>query len=331
MPLVTANLAPGRLGLLLPPMPPARPADHAGSTLGITKYPTFGTTTWVAEISSEAEAAGAAGVWASDHLFWGRPVNECLTTLAVAATATRAATVGSCVLQLPLRAPAAVAKQASALQVLSSGRFVLGVGVGSHAGEYEQAGVEFATRGRALDEGLATLRAAWASAERGGDYRLEPSPAVPVWIGGSSPAALTRAARIGDGWVPLFIGPGQYADALGRLCDLAAAAGREPERITAAVVVAATVGERPGDALAAGTAWLSRLYGIPAKAFERHLVAGPAEACAARAQEYVDAGAAHVIVMVAADDAPGQFAAFAAAFGRPARTARAREMAEVGA
>ena len=67
-------------------------------------------------------------------------------------------------LQLPLRRPAAVAKQAAALQLLSGGRFVLGVGVGIHEGEYERAGVDFHRRGRLMDEGVAKVRAAWASA-----------------------------------------------------------------------------------------------------------------------------------------------------------------------
>lgn len=331
MPLVTAHLAPGRLGLLLPPVAPSRRSAAAGRTSGTTVAHPFGSTQWVSAVSSGAEDAGAAGIWVSDHLFWGRPATECLTALAVAAAATRTATVGSCVLQLPLRAPAAVAKQASALQVLSGGRFVLGVGVGSHPGEYEQAGVPFHTRGRALDAGLLAVHDAWATARRTDGYRLEPAPPVAVWVGGSSPAALRRAAVLGDGWVPLFVSPDQFADGLGRIRDLALEAGRDPAHHSAAAVIAATVGEDPAEALGAGTEWLSRLYGIPAKAFERHLVAGPAEQCAARAQAYVDAGASHVIVMVAADDVLGQFRALTAAFDRLADPARPRELAEVGA
>ncbi len=88
-----------------------------------------------------------------------------MVALTVAADATERALIGSCVLQLPLRHPAAVAKQASSLQLLSEGRMVLGVGVGRHEGEYEQAGVDFHTRGRCLDAGIAELRRAWASGE----------------------------------------------------------------------------------------------------------------------------------------------------------------------
>ena len=116
----------------------------------------------MAELCRRAEATGADSLWAVDHLFWPHPMGESLTTLAVAAGATSRATLGTCVLQLPLRRPAAVAKQATALQLLSGGRFVLGLGVGIHEGEYGRAGVDYHRRGRLMDLGIAELRAAWA-------------------------------------------------------------------------------------------------------------------------------------------------------------------------
>jgi len=252
---------------------------------------------------------------------------ECLTTLAVAATATERVPLGSCVLQLPLRHPAAVAKQATALQLLSGGRFVLGLGVGSHQDEYEQAGVDFHGRGHLLDQGIEALHRAWAADDGPAPYRqLPPSAPVPGWLGGSSAAARRRAARVGDGWVPLFLDVPAYAQALGRLRDETEAAGRDPAAVTAAVVVFVALGES-GRALADGTAWLSSLYSLPPKAFERHLVAGSAPACAERVAGYLDAGAEHVVVMVADDRAVEQFSELSAAFtgafpGAPSRAAR---------
>jgi alkanesulfonate monooxygenase SsuD/methylene tetrahydromethanopterin reductase-like flavin-dependent oxidoreductase (luciferase family) len=335
MPLVTTPLAAGRLGLLLPPMLPAVSPKGAGPTTSSNPDLTVGSTNWVTALAQTAEDAGAAGIWASDHLFWKRPAGECLTTLAVAAAATSSAAVGACVLQLPLRAPAAVAKQAAALQLLSGGRFVLGVGVGSHPGEYDLAGVPFHTRGKALDAGIAALHDAWRTADQPVGYRLEPAPPVPVWVGGSSPAAVRRAATAGDGWVPLFIGPERFATTLEELRKATGAAGRRADAVFPAVVMAATVGDDRARARAAGTAWLAALYGLPAKAFERRLVAGPADHCALAAARYVAAGAAHVIVLVAADDALGQFRALAAAYdglGVLDEASGAREdMVEVGA
>ena len=116
-----------------------------------------------------------------------------------------------------------VAKQATALQLLSGGRFVLGLGVGIHEPEYVRAGVDYHRRGRLMDEGVAGLRRAWAGPDAGGaDYVQEPASApVPLWFGGSSDAARRRAAAVGDGWVPLFLAPDEYGPAL------AAAAARD--------------------------------------------------------------------------------------------------------
>jgi alkanesulfonate monooxygenase SsuD/methylene tetrahydromethanopterin reductase-like flavin-dependent oxidoreductase (luciferase family) len=302
-------------------MPPAR----GRSTGGTTNLPTFGSTEWVAETCCRAEAAGAGAVWATDHLFWRRPATECLTTLAAAAGPTRRATLGTCVLQLPLRSPAAVAKQVAALQALSGGRVILGVGAGSHRAEYELAGADFAARGRALEEGVGTLRRLWANAGTSPGYRMAPAREAPVWIGGSSAAARRRAARLGDGWIPLFVDPDRFAHEVRALRDDAEAAGRDPASVVAAVVMVASVATSPAAAAAAGLPWLADLYGIPARAFERHLVAGSGGACAEAAAAYLDAGAQHVAVMVAGDDAPDAFAAIAASLcaGAPARPAPA--------
>lgn len=302
--------APGSLGLLIPPTLPSPDPAAIGRTKGTTEMPTAGTTEWVAELSRQAESLGAGAVWATDHLFWGGPTLECMTALAVAATATRRAAIGTCVLQLPLRAAAAVAKQASTLQLLSGGRFVLGVGAGSHAREYALAGADFATRGRALDEGIAAVRRAWATEAPG--YGHQPSLPAPVWVGGSSMAALRRAATAGEGWIPLFVDPASMAAALDQLRAATVAAGREPGAVTPGVVVVVSVGADTDRAADRGAAWLASLYGIPSKAFARHLVAGPPARCADAVSGYVDAGVAHAAVMVAGDDPVDQFAALSA-------------------
>lgn len=321
---------PGPLGMVVGPVPAGarQMAPVNGSTNGTTYPPpgiaTGGMTEWLAGTAQGAEAAGAGAVWAVDHLFWGRPLLECITALTVVAAHTTRALVGTCVLQLPLRTPAAVAKQATALQLLSGGRMVLGVGAGSHRHEYELAGRDFATRGHRLDEGIAALRRAWASAASPGRdavYRQEPAgPAVPVWVGGSSAAARRRAARLGDGWIPLFVTPGELAAGVARLGEEAASAGRHAP--SAAVVLPVAVGDDSG-VHARGCAWLADLYGIPARSFARHLVSGPASACAERVGAYLDAGADHVAVLVAADRPLDHFAPLAEALSIRPRAGRA--------
>jgi alkanesulfonate monooxygenase SsuD/methylene tetrahydromethanopterin reductase-like flavin-dependent oxidoreductase (luciferase family) len=272
------------------------------------------------ELCRRAEATGADSLWAVDHLYWPHPIAEAFTTLAVAAVTTSRPMLGTCILQLPLRPPSIVAKQATALQLLSSGRFVLGLGVGIHEAEYVRAGVDYHRRGRLMDEGVAGLRQAWAGIGTGADadgdpaaYVQEPTSApIPLWFGGSSDAARRRAAAVGDGWVPLFLAPDEYRTALAALRRETAEAGRDPEAVQAGVVVFACVGD--DEAPVRGAQWLSELYRLPPKAFHRHLVAGPPEACAKALGRYAEAGADHILVMVAGSPAVEHFGLLRAAF-----------------
>ena len=108
-------------------------------------------------------------------------------------------------------------------------------------------------------------------------YRQLPAPPpVPVWVGGSSEAALRRAATLADGWMPLFLDPAEYGDAVERLAKEVDRAGRPRRPVTPAMVLFVSVDDDPIACASRGTEWMSSLYGIPAKAFERHLVAGTA-------------------------------------------------------
>ena len=123
-----------------------------------------------------------------------------------------------------------MAKQASSLAHLSRGRMVLGVGVGTHAPEYAASGVDFKGRGRRLDEAIDAMRLTWEhneDPEVDGYQQLPAGAGVPVWVGGSSEAALRRAAARADGWIPLFLGPDEYAAAMARLDKEADRAGRD--------------------------------------------------------------------------------------------------------
>jgi len=288
----------GRVGLILPTFPQDGP-DLPGATA-------------LADLCRRAEAGGAGALWVCDHIFWHGPALEALSALGVAATATRHAAVGTCVLQLPLRHVPSVAKEVAALAHLSGGRMVLGVGVGTHPGEYAAAGVPFDNRGRRLDEGIDALRRAWAGSP-GERYSQLPAPdPVPVWVGGSSEAALRRAARRGDGWIPLFLAPGEYAAALGRLDKEAERAGRDPTTVVRAAVVFVSVGS-PDDG-ERGLSWMASLYGLPARSFARHLVAGDARACATALARFSEAGAQHVAVFVTSDHPLVQFEDLAGEF-----------------
>jgi alkanesulfonate monooxygenase SsuD/methylene tetrahydromethanopterin reductase-like flavin-dependent oxidoreductase (luciferase family) len=278
----------------------------------------------LADVCRRAEQLGSDALWACDHLFWHGPSLESMMALAIAATATDSATLGTCVIQLPLRQAPAVAKQAATLQTLSRGRFILGVGVGSHVGEYEQAGIDYRTRGRQLDAGIGELRRSWdtgrgvtaGDTDAGGParYRQLPEPAaIPVWVGGSSEAALVRA---------LFLNPTEYRDALERLAKETDRAGREAQAVTPSIVLFVSIDEDPIRGAGRGTTWMSSLYGIPAKAFERHIVSGTATEVANVVATYRRTGAQHVAIYVTADQPLEQFERLTAALataGAPTR------------
>jgi alkanesulfonate monooxygenase SsuD/methylene tetrahydromethanopterin reductase-like flavin-dependent oxidoreductase (luciferase family) len=118
---------------------------------------------------------------------------------------------------------------------------------------------------------------------------------------------------VGDAWVPLFITADDYGPAISALRAETEAAGRHPDAVEPAVVVFVRVG-REGKAHESGARWLSDLYGVPSKAFERHLVAGPSEDCAAALARFVEGGARHVVVMMAGPDAVRQFGFLRSAF-----------------
>jgi probable F420-dependent oxidoreductase len=190
----------------------------------------------VREMAVAAEAAGADGLWVSDHLLMldeptteypfspdGRPpwemtdpYLEALTCCSWIAAATQRCRVGTAILILPQRNVLEVAKAAATIDQLSGGRFVLGVGAGWYRGEMEALGHDFGSRGKRFDEMLRVLRDAWGGrpAPFAGAHVaipdrvvLEPRPAqeggVPILIGGMSAPARRRAAGLGDGWLAI--------------------------------------------------------------------------------------------------------------------------------
>jgi len=143
------------------------------------------------------------------------------------------------VVKVPVRNPVLLAKQATSTAVLTGNRLVLGVGTSPWREDYDVLGVDWARRGRRLDESIAILRglAAGGYFEHHGDLcdvpaiKIAPVPAapIPVLIGGHSDAALRRAARLGDGWMHGGGDPADLPRLLARLADLRRQA-REDER-----------------------------------------------------------------------------------------------------
>ena len=172
------------------------------------------------------------------------PIMEALMVLSYAAAVTERIGLGTEVLILPQRQPTLVAKQISTLDTLSGGRARLGVGVGWQASEYEALNEDFSNRGKRMDESIKLIRAYWSDDEvnfNGEFYNanamaMEPkSPQgskLPIWIGGSSKAALRRVAELGDGWLATAIEDVDVARGfIQRIHDHAESIGRNPNDI----------------------------------------------------------------------------------------------------
>jgi probable F420-dependent oxidoreductase len=189
------------------------------------------------ELAETAERLGYRTLYLPDHLLPPAPygdtyggVYEPLVTLAHIAARTSAIRLGTSVLVLPLRSPFVVAKQVATLDRLSGGRAVLGVGVGWDRTEFAAVGADFATRGVRTDEDIALLRHLF----RGGGafhsrfHHVEqgvfapvPAQPVPIMVGGTSEAALRRAAAMADEWQGFAIDAARFARCAARLRDLA--------------------------------------------------------------------------------------------------------------
>jgi probable F420-dependent oxidoreductase len=140
---------------------------------------------------------------------------------------------------LPQRQTALVAKQAAEVDLLTGGRFRLGVGLGWNAVEYEALGQDFSTRGRRIEEQVELLRRLWTEPSVTFDGRfdrvtgagLAPLPVqrpIPVWFGAQSERAYRRIGRLADGWFPQ-VQPGPRLDEARRIvAGAAVAAGRDP-------------------------------------------------------------------------------------------------------
>ena len=160
---------------------------------------------------------GFKGVYDKDTAF-----HEPLTTFAFIAAVTSTIELVTTILILPQRQAALVAKQAAEVAILSNNRFRMGVGIGWNEIEYEALGVPFSQRGARLGEQVELLRALWSQDSLTFNGKMHqvtlasinprPSRPIPVWFGGSAPAALQRCATQGDGWMPLM-GPSEKAKA----------------------------------------------------------------------------------------------------------------------
>jgi probable F420-dependent oxidoreductase len=184
----------------------------------------------IRDYAQAAEGLGYTHIGADDHIIgpnpqrpggwtgwvtYKTPFFEPFVLFSFMAGVTAKIEFETCVLLLPQRQTVLVAKQAAGLDSLSGGRLRLGIGLGWNVIEYISLGSDFHTRGQRVNEQVELLRRLWTQPlvkhesiwHNIPDAGISPLPTqrpIPIWIGGQSEAAIRRAARIGDGWMPLY-------------------------------------------------------------------------------------------------------------------------------
>jgi alkanesulfonate monooxygenase SsuD/methylene tetrahydromethanopterin reductase-like flavin-dependent oxidoreductase (luciferase family) len=206
--------------------------------------------THAVDLAIVADRAGLDLVTFQDHPYQPR-FHDTWTLLSYVASRTERVRVSGNVLNLPLRQPAVLARAAASLDLLSGGRFELGIGAGGFWDAIEAMGGRRLTPGQAVDaleEAITVIREIWAAGKPGGvrvngtyypvkGAKRGPAPAhdIGVWVGAYKPKMLALTGRVADGWLPslgyLKGGPADLRDLNARIDDAAVSAGRDPSAV----------------------------------------------------------------------------------------------------
>ena len=253
------------------------------------------------------ERSGVDSFWLSDRLSSPVPVPELMTTLAAVAARTTTLKLGPSVVVLPYRTPVVAAKEMATIDWLSRGRFFPAVGVGVELPrEFEASGVAFRERGRRTDEAIQVIRLLWTQDEvtfQGEFYRLDRISVLtkpwqsppPIWIGGKSEAAMKRAARLGDGWIPSLITPDELGIGVEKVRELAGQSGREVAEDHFGTIINFALADTRGAARAVAEPFIPRGR-VDEATLERCTAFGPPALLAERIEEYVKGGASKFIL-----------------------------------
>ncbi|MFP6708463.1 MAG: LLM class flavin-dependent oxidoreductase [Alphaproteobacteria bacterium] len=211
-----------------------------GAGVGLSTYPFSsidGFWAWV----QMCEEGAVDSIWQTDTLVSKEPMLECMTTMAALAGATKKLKFGMNVASVALRNPLVLAKQCATIDVLSNGRLLPAFGIGStFSADWRTTGTPTKRRGKRTDEGLEIISRLWKGEEvtLDGEFfqydgvRIAPLPAqaeLPLWIGGSSDAAIRRTVKYGTGWQASFENPEQAGITVKKIKQGMREAGRDFE------------------------------------------------------------------------------------------------------
>ncbi len=252
-----------------------------------------------------AEALGYDYLLTGEHIMFHGPTANNMVSLAAAAGATDRIKLLSGIVLVPLYPPALLAKQIAVLDVVSEGRFHFGIGVGGEfPQEFEAVGVPVNERGARTNEALEVIDKLLTQEDVHFDGRFTKldgvtvaphpiqKPRVPFWVAGRRDAAMKRAARYAEGWMPYMYTPEMLADSLAKIATFTAQAGRPNGTVKGGLFIFTCVHKDRETALELANQQLSRQYNQDfSQLVEKYTLAGSPEDCIARTQQYIDAGA----------------------------------------
>ncbi|MBI4482687.1 MAG: LLM class flavin-dependent oxidoreductase [Acidobacteria bacterium] len=271
-----------------------------------------------------AEEAGYHSVWVGDSVL-ARPRLDPLTVLASLAGCTRRVELGTAVLLAALRHPVLLAHVTATLDLLSQGRLILGMGMGTRIPvierEFGACGVPFRSRVSRFEESIEILKRLWTESRvthvgrhfQLQDVSLLPKPArkphPPIWLAGGVTEAYRRAARSADGWLPNPPRPEAFEIGWRQVRAFAQEQGRDPDAIHPALYATLNSNSDESRARAEMKNFMEAYYGIPFEilATTGCRIAGNAAHCVAELNRYVAAGARTLILRFASPDPIGQF------------------------
>lgn len=257
--------------------------------------------------------AGVDHVAVGDHVsFWAGAGRDGLIDATAMAMAHPTLPVHVAVYLLALRHPVLVARQLST--ELAPGRLVLGVGIGGEdRHEVAICGVDPASRGRRMNECLAILRRLLAGervTHHGEFFDLDdalvlpaPDPPIPIVVGGRSEAAVRRAARLGDGWLGIWVSAARFAKVVATINEVAGQAGRGRVAWRHGMQVWCGLGSSREQARALLAPAMEGFYRLPFERFERYCPYGAPEDVAEFLSTYVQAGCGSFNLIPCAADA----------------------------
>lgn len=259
-----------------------------------------------------AESLGFSTIASNDHFVFSRPWLDGPTTLSSVIGKSGEMQLATTIVLPVIRGPASVAKSLGAIDILSNGRLIVGVGPGSSPRDYETVGIPFEERWKRLDESISVLRSLWSSEPTPVEGRYYsttgvqflPLPAQvdgpPIWIGSwGSDAGMRRVARLADGWLAsgYNTSPKLFGEGLIKLNSLLSESGKDPLTFPNAIATMwtyITEDEKETDSVLSEV--LAPMVNRSVEELRDQVLIGSAEHCASLLTEYRDVGAQRVLI-----------------------------------